>query len=53
MGELLSATIFTVHNSLLLKVHKQSDLQDEIDDVGESALGDITREYYFDENFKN
>lgn len=48
MGELLSATIFTVHNGLLLNVHIQSDLQDEINDDGESAFDNITREYYFD-----
>lgn len=48
MGKLLSAAIFTIHNGLLLKVHILSDLQDKIAEDGESALDDITREYYFD-----
>lgn len=47
MGELLSASIFTVHNSLLFKVVILSDLQDDIDEDGDNALSNITREYFY------
>ncbi|MFJ7744734.1 hypothetical protein [Peribacillus sp. NPDC097295] len=45
IGNLITANFFTFHNGILLSVAVESDLVEQIEEDGESALSNLTREY--------
>jgi hypothetical protein len=45
MGNLITATIFTVHDGVFISVIVDSDLENEIEEDGENALDNLTSEY--------
>ncbi|WML45403.1 hypothetical protein [Neobacillus sp. PS3-40] len=45
MGDLLTATLFTVHNGLFISVIIDSELEDKLKEDGEDALDSLTSEY--------